>query len=713
MDKRKNIALMATLYANHDADLYSDIYFPIIKYGIASICKDQFDFEKYYDIDFLQETIILQFGIKIPLVVLKQALGALVHNQADIVLALFDKGSKFQIKKKWDVSINDSVDEKLTLVVNDFDKLELRFKEYQNRVNVSSDKTFLDFFSDNTEDIFKYLDHLDAVPTINENYVHIANFLKEIKTSNTDLFNLANNIFWASVISAFLKRNVDLNIKPAKRVSYYLDSSLVMAILDLDSEINFMYGKELLDIIHASGNIACIHPLTIKEIDSILFSVERSQSAKPGSAIENAYYRRGLNPLEILKIRSNLNSFLDKLGIIIENVPLKEIDDIINKYKNKAIVNKLRTSRSYSYNNDSIRDLHDIFMSDFIKHKRGDVQEKEKINSYFVSLNSDLIVFINNESEHRHSSIIHPSYIITDLWMHDPKCSLVKKNGLTEIMSRCLALNNTDVRRKLRQLSQYIDTTSLSESDYIAIYHSLMNRSQYVLKKLSAIEPENVEESKSLVAEIITTSRQEEILRQEGLMKIQQQNDEIIKQNSDLKAEIENFRKAIDLNKIQESVLINDKQNKEGIIHDLKQEKNEILKLTSRLNEVNIQIFNLEDKRINSVIMLKYWLLLFLEIIAFAFVILFIVLLAVNTDFFKKDFRIFFTNETGIMSSIGLMFSIIVFLIKMKDLYILSPIIKYSTVKREQLKHWEDINSIYGDLKNERKLLEENLNSYK
>jgi len=175
MTNKSNIALIATLYSNHNADLYSDIYFPIINYGIATICKDQYDFEKYYDIDNLQKIIESQFGIKIPLIVLRQALTALVNHQKDIILKLYDKGTKFQIRKNWNVLIDESIEDRLSLILDEFAQLEKSFQEYVIRQNISTDKTFLDFFSDNTEDIFKYLDQLDSIPSINEQSSSIGN----------------------------------------------------------------------------------------------------------------------------------------------------------------------------------------------------------------------------------------------------------------------------------------------------------------------------------------------------------------------------------------------------------------------------------------------------------------------------------------------------------------------------------------------------------
>jgi hypothetical protein len=710
---KNNLALIATLYNNHSANLYSDIYFPIINYGIATISKNQHDIEKYYDIEFLQSTIEQDFGIKIPLIVLRQALKTLVSQQQDITIKLYEKGEKFQIIKEWDVFIDKSIEERLSSVLKDFDELEDAFRVFIEKSNVTTNKSFSEFFSENTNDIFKYLDNLEAVPSINENYFHVANFLIQIKEKNSHLFKLANNTFWASVISAFLKRDVDINIKPEKRVYYYLDSSLVLAILDLDSELNAIYGSELLSAIVASGHIPCIHPLTIKEIDGILHSVERS-GPHNGSAIENAYYRRNLNPVGILKIRNSLPELLNNAKIqIVGNYSKNELDDICNKYKNKPKVNLLKETRGYS--NGGIRDVHDIFMCDYIIKKRGSIQNIEKANSSFISLNSNLIVFVRQEFTEKISPIIHPSNIISDLWLHDPKCTLIKENGLTEIMSRCIALNNTDVRRKLRQLAKFIDADNLSESDYIAVYNSLVNRSQNVLKKFDSIEDsqnDNREESRSIVAEIIQVSKVEEDNRINNLKSIQNQNEEIANQNQKLITEIELFKNTIADNLKHESVIKKQNVNKDGEIEKLKQERKQLLKLTNRIKEIDSLLLSFEKGKEKSISMFKFWFLFIPEIVAICLFIFSIILYLVNVDSQQKNYLSILTTLSGIVSLIAFSISILLFLYKFKDSVILSPKIKHQSIRDEQVKYWITNNKEYSELLAEKEDIELKLKAF-
>lgn len=169
---KKNFALLAVLYDTEGADLYHDIYFPIIKYVLATKCTQQIDTAKFYDITELQDNIMATFGIKMPLIVLKQCIQAISRANSDFNITTYENGQQFQIKRIWDISINENVDTKMDQVIKCFDQLESEFKIYLQDKLIESDKSFLDFFIDNTEDLFKYLNNLDSATSVNENYLH-------------------------------------------------------------------------------------------------------------------------------------------------------------------------------------------------------------------------------------------------------------------------------------------------------------------------------------------------------------------------------------------------------------------------------------------------------------------------------------------------------------------------------------------------------------
>ncbi len=623
---KNNFALMSVLYDNAGADLYNDIYFPIIKYGIATIHNTQSGESNYYDLGTLQTTIQNNFGITIPLIVLKQAVRAVANVNNEISIHLMDNGNSFKIIKAWNSSQKESIENKMQNTISEFRELESLFEKYLQRENLLTDKTFTNFFTDNCEEIFKYIDQLDSIPLINEDYVHLTKFLNELRESDFELFNVANSVFWGSVISAFLRREVDLNIKPTDSIEYYLDTSLIMSLLDLDTETNVSYAKELVELIQKSGNRTKVHSLTLKEVHNILYSVELDQIPRPNSSIESAYYRRDLTPSKIMQIRNNLAGLVTNKGVVVDFASDDDLRRLQAQYKGKGLVSKLEVSRgSISPNENSIRDIHDIFMYDYIKKKRGDISSFEKINSFFISLNSDLQkFFIAQRSVKEFSTIIHPSKVISSLWIHNSQCSIIKENALTETISRCMVLNNSDVKRKLSLISKYFNENAFNPDEYRSLYLALIDRSNRVLQEVSKIEildssdsKEKIANSQPIIQNIIKISIQERIEKEHITTKSL--------------SRIETLEREMDLRKKEDN---ENKQKFERQIADankrFEKEKNKnkrIAEIYEYQQSISLELNNLIIKRNNAVSMFKYWLLLSLESLAIVVLLVGLILL--------------------------------------------------------------------------------------
>lgn len=215
---QSNYALLTALYDSQSSDLYKDIYFPIIKYGIFLLYQKQIDATQYYDTTNIQEVIIEKFGVKIPLIVIKQSLKIISNEHPDFKIELLHNGDQFSIKKTWDVVIADSIERVYEQNLKHFTALQNTYAQYIEAEQLQTKVNFIDFFSDNTEDIYHYINNdTTSELVVNENYIHIVNFLKWIKEYDTNLYDIAADIFWGSIITAFLQREINLNIKPEIR----------------------------------------------------------------------------------------------------------------------------------------------------------------------------------------------------------------------------------------------------------------------------------------------------------------------------------------------------------------------------------------------------------------------------------------------------------------------------------------------------------------
>lgn len=691
---KSNYALISVLYDTEGADLYNDIYFPIIKYGIVSLYREQDDIQEYYDLGNLQSTINDSFGISIPLIVLKQAIKAVYRHNSDISIELYGNGNQFKIKKAWNIEVTESIGNQYEDILIKFDQLDKFFANYLKLEMVESDKTFLDFLTDNTEEIFDYIAAGVAAPRLDGSYVHIMRFLKWVNARNIELYNIANNIFWGSVIAAFLQRDIDLSIKPATSVEYFFDSSLVLAVLDLDNESNVSYARELVNIIMASGNVPKVHSLTLREIKSILFSLEQSQVPKPSSGIAEAYYRRELTPSKVLQIRNELQRLVSREGLYIEYATDKALDDIQTAYRTKPLVNELKEQRGYTAS-DNIRDIHDVYMNDFIAEKRGRVLSVEKCNAYFVSLNLELIDF-HKQHTHRKSfpSVIHPSRIVSDLWIHNSKCTLLKENALAETMSRCIALSHIDARRKLKLISKYFNDDNYSEEKYNALFLALLDRSRRVLEEVNGLDTEDdPKKAEMRFNEAVKIAVEEALRKKEG--------------NAELKARLDELDKSIRQDEARNK---QEEETKNRQIEKLKYElsqKSRLIEITRLIHETDSELSKLERQKQKSVCMFKFHLVLICEILCVLLLTGSVAFLLYNVMTGRTD-AAFFKNN--IIAVITLLASGIFTASRLRSLYMLSPRINRNAIRAEQVRHWEERTPEYGRLTEEKCRLSEEKN---
>ena len=505
-----NFTLITAIYDQQTANLYSEIYFPIISYEISRLFHESSSCQKYYDITALKDSIQDSFGVSIPLIVLKRAVKTLSENRkTGLKISLYETGEKFLIEQPWDDSIGISIDQKFEELNLKLCKLEEKFCTYLEENGIPSQLSFAQFFEDHKEDIIALLNANDSSTKIDGEYVHYVTFLHDIKKSNPELYATANEVFWGTVVSGFLQREkVEFDVKVSDSVRYYLDTALVMSLLDLDTTENHQYALELCEIINKSGCQAWVHPITIKEIDGILLKVEQYG---PASAmhISAAVERRDLTPSKITNIRSSLEGLIKKAGINVLNLSPNKVRDIISDYIDKASVKALGEARR-GHNKESIADIHDVFMYDYISNNRRHTSTfMEKNDLYFVTLNKDLIRHFKEQQAQGTSPImLHPSRVIVDLWMHNAEGLSIKRDGLSEVMSRCIALNKTDARKRITDfVRKYNDSEQAFTEEVVQkVYSALVNRSSAVVNSIDDLmesEPESKDELKLKIATVV------------------------------------------------------------------------------------------------------------------------------------------------------------------------------------------------------------------
>jgi len=606
-----NFTLITAIYDQQTANLYSEIYFPIISYEISRLFHESSSCQKYYDITALKDSIQDSFGVSIPLIVLKRAVKTLSENRkTGLKISLYETGEKFLIEQPWDDSIGISIDQKFEELNLKLCKLEEKFCTYLEENGIPSQLSFAQFFEDHKEDIIALLNANDSSTKIDGEYVHYVTFLQDIKKSNPELYATANEVFWGTVISGFLQREkVEFDVKVSDSVRYYLDTALVMSLLDLDTTENHQYALELCEIINKSGCQAWVHPITIKEIDGILLKVEQYG---PASAmhISAAVERRDLTPSKITNIRSSLEGLIKKAGINVLNLSPNKVRDIISDYKDKASVKALGEARR-GHNKESIADIHDVFMYDYISNNRRHTSTfMEKNDLYFVTLNKDLIRYFKEQQAQDTSPImLHPSRVIVDLWMHNAEGLSIKRDGLSEVMSRCIALNKTDARKRITDfVRKYNDSEQAFTEEVVQkVYSALVNRSSAVVNSIDDLmesEPESKDELKLKIATVVDHAVEWEESRRQM---IQDSKDSYERQALEQQETIAQRDERIKM--LEEKISLKD--SIEAIEEQIKDKTNELREL--------------ENIRDSSISMARPWICFILGLLAIALIIALVV----------------------------------------------------------------------------------------
>ena len=496
--EKTNYALISALYSNRNHGLYSDIYFPIIKYALVCLFSMRDESHPYCSADEIHNFIIDKFGISIPhIVISKSILKIDAQRWGNIKLNVYENGDTFQIQSASFDSDDDNLNERERIFSDNIVTIEAKYKEFLEREGSTDDGiSFIQFISDNTDDILGYFEEQD-ISKVNEKYATMIFFLQYLSDHEKELYQVANQLFWGSVIAGFLKSDKP-HVEESEdgiKTEYFLDTSIVMGVLKLSSPQRETYSQEVCDIINAAGGILRVNPMTVDEISYILQSVEQN-GPNPLTDIASACERYKLEANELAQIRLTLSTEIEKKGInVFPPMNPLEKQQAIQSYRGKkitALLGEYRTKRPASYSSDNYREIHDVFMDDYIKERRGKKGNNNHV--FFLTANRDLINFCKT---------MHPSAdymkstgkVILELWMHNTKPVDISGCLLTETMARCLDLHSTRVRNKIAEVSRlYNKTKSNFNADvYKDFIKKLYCRAKHVIQAVEVDPDELVE----------------------------------------------------------------------------------------------------------------------------------------------------------------------------------------------------------------------------
>lgn len=585
--KKSNYAFVSALYASRTKGLYSEMYFPIIKYALAKIFAEKKGERVYCTADDVSEFIDDKFGIKIPTIVIAKSVCKIGNNQ-NFSLVVYEKGNTFQINGAF--YDEDNIEEKERFFSGKLEEIETKYQEFLTQQGCSDDGvTFVQFIADNTDDILGYFEN-ENKKCVNEKYATLILFLQYVHDSDKELYSIVHQLFWSSIVVAFLKSDKPLvnDSNNGIKTEYFLDTSIVLGLLELSTSLKQTYSKEVCSIILNSGGLLKVNPMTVEEIKYILEKVEQN-GPNPLTDIYDSYTRRKLIPNDLAKIRLNLDKKLLALQIdVFPNMSPPTVQQVINDYKGKAVtklLGEMRNNSQSSYFKDNFREIHDVYMDDYIKGRRK--EKKLNGNVHFMTDNIDLVNFCHAQHEDT-SYMVSTGKVILDLWMHNKQEIDVSDCVLTETMARCLGLHKSNVRYKIMEVARFYNQTKddFDPQVYKDFISHLYRRAKNVISTAEQISQSGTipQSIAKLIKEAVYKDNEvynnSLALATRKNQKLQKESEEKEKQIEDIKNAVANLKDKVDGSNKQ----IGDLESEKNKLSDsLQQHKKELQKATAEL----------------------------------------------------------------------------------------------------------------------------------
>lgn len=460
--QKSNYALITALYSNGARGLYSDVYFPIIKYAIIKYFASRPLTEAFGRAEDIYNVIVDRFHIEIPQIVIIKSIEKIFNQRwGSVDGTLYEGGESFCIKRASFANDDEDIDEKEKVFFSKMQRIEEEYQSFIKREGLADENvSFNKFLAANTEEILGYFENKD-LNSINEDYATLVFFLEYLHDNEKELYHAANQFFWGSIIAAFLcskKPQVNDSVDGLND-EYFLDTPIVMGVLKLSSQRREKYALDVCRIISSSGGILHVHPMTIEEVCKIIQKVEL-YGADPNTEISEACKIYGYMTPDLAEIRTNIEKKLSDYNISV--FPIMSPDEkykIIQKYKGSRLTTLLANNRSNkhtSYSNDGFREIHDIFMDAYISERRKRKGYSE--HTFFLTSNRDLIAFCR-EMHTGENNMKSMGKVILELWMHNAKPADISECAFAEKMACCLDFHNTRVSREIALVSTYYNKT--------------------------------------------------------------------------------------------------------------------------------------------------------------------------------------------------------------------------------------------------------------
>lgn len=595
-----NYSLLAALVNEPKANLYDDIVYPIVGYSLSSLAESQQSSEHHYCMTDVQDYIKKEVGIEIPISLVCPALLSAAEKNKGLEIEFVDqKRHYFLIKRPWDTNRHNRVSVKAQSLQTKRDELEALYHSYLESNGYASEVTLEDFLMQNMEEALDYMRGKEGTH-INEKYIHVARFLVDMRVRNLDLYEVISDIAWGVIVAGLLQEEVQPVLQKRGRATvYYLDTPIVMAALDLSRESNVAQARDLIRTIHASGGIVRVHPITVEEINRILYSFIQNRGVYKSNELAEAYHRRELTLTDIVLLKDSIEKHIETEGISILELVKSQVEKMKSSC-DKNLVKELAASRG-SDQEDDFREVHDICLWKYVSTHTGSSCNAKELDTYLITSNRDLIRLTKEHLDASYKDcLIRPDNVILNLWLRGGLRSEMKKELLSAKMTQCFVANDVDTARRLDAVLQ-LPGKDMTNEEQASLKGALADRQPTLIQLTDkAYEELDEETSYALRAKIMTESNEQkkrsEKLAEERLRAEQERYAEQIRAeaNAEMKRLEEDVKQRLqseqEKHKEEMNRVINQHAQREAMISKQKE-------LHKRIVECKSEIAKLEAER--------------------------------------------------------------------------------------------------------------------
>lgn len=466
------------------SDLYQGVYIPIVKRTLSLYNLKGNEFGNDFDI---QNLIFEEYGLNVPVVIIRQLLRTIESNMSrrergQTGFVILENGKTFKVAKYYFLEL----EENYKRGQRNAKGLQAAFEKFISDEDVVEENIppFVEFINKNR---IKLTSFFKGTPSLSSEdfestFIHHISFLEYIEQNHHELFQVAESIYFGSIVASFFETDIDLNAKFLNDEVYFLDTQVILKALDLQSESDTRPIIELLNLIKSSGGKLKILDITCGEISYILNNAISSfNNQNPTSTVNEACLRKGKNKTWLIAFNGKLEqNLIEVLGADIVNIPtsLKE------KFQRTDDIRELKLSRRKRANAE-----HDVFAYLYVREQRGGVLKTfQKAKTWFLTANKNLLSFnIKKSGIGNVPEVSLPDTLTALLWLQNPtqNSNKVKSIGLQELISSTL---NDEIATK--ELINEFDAnlkslTSIDDEDYKILLSSIAYQSANYIEKIN------------------------------------------------------------------------------------------------------------------------------------------------------------------------------------------------------------------------------------